>query len=109
MTDRDRIDAVNALLVQAAEAHHVFETTELGGAYDRDWPRWYAAYAVEQGIGVLVGHPVTIDRLEQLLTSSNTAFEQTESKPTESWAAYAARRIVADLSRPAPEVHAADR
>ncbi len=53
--------------------------------------------------------PVTIDQLARLLTSSNIAFERIEPKPTEPWAAYTARRIVADLSRPGPEVHTADR
>ena len=97
MIDRGRIDAVTALLVQAAEAHHVFETTELQGVYDQDWPRWYAAYAVAHGIGALLGHTVTTDRLAQVLTSSSTAFEQIAPKGADPWAAYTARRIAAEL------------
>jgi hypothetical protein len=93
----DEIEAVNALLVQAEEAHARFEATELKGVYDEEWPRWYAAYAVERGIGALVGHAVTTDQLAQFLASSYAEFEHTEPKPSEPWAAYAARRITAEL------------
>ena len=93
----DRIAAVNALLVQTMEAHGTFEETELNGVYDQEWPRWYAAYAVEHGIGALVGHAVTADRLAQFLASSNVDFEQAERRLIEPWAAYTARRITAEL------------
>ena len=93
----DRIDAINALLVQAERAHGVFEATELKGVYDQAWPRWYAAYAVEHGIAALVGHPVTTDELAQFLANSNVVFEQTEPKPDEPWSAYTARRISLEL------------
>jgi len=32
------------LLKRAAEAHGVYEKTELGGKYDTNWPLWYAAH-----------------------------------------------------------------
>ena len=44
-------EAIDALLVRAAAAHGEFEETELQGVYDQAWPRWYATYAVEHGIG----------------------------------------------------------
>ena len=93
----DRTEAVNALLVETMEAHGRFEETELNGVYDQEWPRWYAAYAVEHGIGALVGHAVTTDQLAQFLARSNGEFEQTEPRPDEPWAAYTARRITAEL------------
>ena len=93
----DRIRAIDALLAETGAAHGVFETTELNGVYDQEWPRWYAAYAVEHGIGDLIGHPVSADRLAEYLRSTNVEFEQTEPKPTEPWAAYTARRIAAEL------------
>jgi hypothetical protein len=93
----DRTVAVDALLVQAAAAHGVFETTELDGVYDQGWPRWYATYAVEHGMGALVGHPVTIDRLAEFLATSNVEYEQTAPEPREPWATYTARRITAEL------------
>ena len=91
----DGIEAVSALLAEAMEAHGKFEETELNGVYDQDWPRWYAAYAVEHGIGSLVGHTVTADQLAQFLASSNVDFEQ--SKIDEPWADYTARRVNAEL------------
>jgi hypothetical protein len=94
----DRTDAIKTLLDEAEQAHGVYETTELNGVYDQDWPRWYAAYAVEHGIGAVVGKDVSADNLATLLASSYTAFQQTEPKPTEPWAAWTARRIAADLS-----------
>lgn len=93
----ERIDAVTALLVQAEAAHGAYEATELNGVYDEDWPRWYAAYAVENGIGAMLGHAVTADALAQLLTSSFAEFQQADPKPIEPWARYTAGRIAADL------------
>jgi hypothetical protein len=95
--DADRIDAINALLVQAKEAHGRFEATELKGVYDNDWPRWYAAFAVEHGLGTLVGHAITSDRLAHFLADTNVEFEATEPKSSEPWPAYTARRIAAEL------------
>lgn len=93
----DRVEAVRALLVQAEQAHGTYETTELNGVYDQDWPRWYAAYAIEHGIGALVGHAVTTDRLSPFLASTFVEFKAAEPKPSEPWAAYAARRITTEL------------
>jgi hypothetical protein len=92
----DRTEAVSALLAETMEAHGKFEETELNGVYDQDWPRWYAAYAVEHGIGALVGHAVTADQLERFLASSNVDFEQS-GKSDEPWADYTARRVAAEL------------
>jgi hypothetical protein len=93
----DRTQAINALLVQAEEAHGVYEATDLGGVYDQDWPRWYAEYAVEHGIDAVVGHAITTDELAAFLATSNAEFQRTERKPAEPWAGYTARRIAAEL------------
>lgn len=93
----ERMEAIEALLVQAGEAHGIFEQTELKGVYDQDWPRWYAAYVVEHGIGALVGHAVTTEQLAAFLASSNVDLELIEPELREPWAAYAARRITAEL------------
>ena len=89
--------AIEALLDRAAAAHGVFEETELQGVYDQAWPRWYATYAVEHGLGELLGHPVTIDRLTEFLATSNGDYEATEPERREPWATYTARRIGAEL------------
>jgi hypothetical protein len=93
----DRTEAVNALLVKAEAAHGAFEASELNGVYDQEWARWYAAYAMEHGIGALVGHELTPDQLAQLLADSYLEFERADPKPTDAWAAYTARRITAEL------------
>lgn len=93
----DRIEAITALLGEAEEAHGAYETTELKGVYDDEWPSWYAEYVVEHGIGERFGHDVTPDRLAEFLASSFADYEQADPKPTEPWAAYTARRIATEL------------
>ena len=93
----DRTAAVAALFVQAQDAHHEFEATELNGVYDEAWPRWYAEYTVENGLGGLVGHAIATDRLAQFLVDSYAEFEVAEPKPSEPWPAYIGRRITAEL------------
>jgi len=93
----DRIQALNDLLVRAEQAHGAFEATELNGVYDTEWAPWYAAWAVEHGIGALVGREVGADELAELLTGSQEAFEATVPRPTESWAAFTARRLAEAL------------
>lgn len=93
----DRIEALTRLLGETGEAHARFEESELKGVYDQRWPQWYAAYAVNLGVGELVGHAVTADELALFLAGTNAEFEKTEPMPTEPWAAYTARRIAAEL------------
>ena len=93
----DRIEAIRVLLAETGQAHGRYEESELDGVYDQDWPTWYAAYAVDHGIGELIGHPITSDELAAYLSSSNAEFEAIEPKTGEPWAAYTARRIAAEL------------
>lgn len=96
-TVHDRIEALSALLTATGEAHGQYEETELKGVYDQQWPTWYAAHAVEIGIGRLVGRAITADELAEFLARTNAEFEKIEPKPSEPWAAYTARRIAAEL------------
>ena len=93
----DRIAVVTALLVETMKAHGAYEATELEGVYDQDWARWYAGYAVDHGMGKLIGLDVSGDRLAELLASSNVEYERAEPDAREPWAAYTARRITAEL------------
>jgi hypothetical protein len=93
----DPIEAVSTLLLRAEAAHGAYETTELNGVYDQEWPRWYAAYAVDHGIGELVGRAVTTDQLAQFLAASYAEFQSADPSPGEPWAAYTARLITAEL------------
>jgi hypothetical protein len=91
------VDAIKELLDQTEEAHGQFETTTLKGVYDQEWARWYAEYAVEHGIGALLGRSVAADELQQFLASTFVDLKQAEPKPTEPWSAYTARRIADEL------------
>jgi hypothetical protein len=93
----DRTEAVRALLTETGAAHGVYETTELNGVYDQAWPSWYATYAVEHGIGELLGQAVAADQLAEFLATSFTDFKENEPGPSEGWAAYTARRITIEL------------
>jgi hypothetical protein len=95
--ESDRTAEVDALLAETEAAHGRYEATELNGVYDQEWPRWYAAYAVDHGIGDLVGHPVTTDELAPFLARTYGEFEQADPRPDEAWTAYIARRITAEL------------
>ncbi len=87
MTTADRIDAIRALLDEAEAAHGVYETTELKGVYDQAWPSWYAAYAVEHGIGDLLDHPVSPETLAEFLGRAFTDFKEAKPAPSEPWSA----------------------
>ena len=93
----DRADAIAALLVEAERAHGRYEANELNGVYDTEWPQWYAAYAVEHGIGALVGHDVEAGRLARLLAGAFADFARLEPKPDEPWSAYVGRRLADEL------------
>ena len=93
----DNIEALEALLGETERAHGVYETAQLHGVYDKDWPRWYARYAVDHGIGALLGRDVTADELARFLASGWDESQRADPKPAEPWAAYAARQIAAGL------------
>jgi hypothetical protein len=93
----DRIAALEALLAESEAAHGVYETIELNGVYDEEWPRWYAAYAVEHGIGAIVGREPSVDDLATLLSASWSELQQTDPGPSEPWTAFIARRLAAEL------------
>lgn len=90
-SDAEIVSAVEALLSETEAAHGAYESAELGGVYDQDWPAWYAAYAVDHGLGDVIGRDVTANDLAALLTRAYADFETTDR--TETWQAYVARRI----------------
>jgi len=89
----DRVAALEALLAETEAAHGAYETTELNGVYDEDWPRWYAEYAVNHGIGAFLGRAVSADELTQVLTTRWNEFENADPRPTDPWGRYIARRL----------------
>jgi hypothetical protein len=94
----DRIGALEALLTETKAAHGAYESTELKGVYDETWPRWYAEYAVDHGIGGLLGRDIAADELAAFLTNSWEEMERSDPKPTDPWETYTARRIASGLA-----------
>ena len=93
----DRIAQIEELLARAESAHGVYESTELNGVYDEAWPRWYAQYAVEHGLGALIGRDVTADELTRFLERGWDEVQRMDPKPTDPWRTYTARRIAEQL------------
>ena len=90
-------DAVEQLLAATEAAHGVYEADQLGGVYDQEWPRWYAAYAVEHGFGDLVGHDVTAADLADLLTRAWGELSALDPRPDEPWTSWIARWLLQEL------------
>ena len=55
------------------------------------------AYAVDHGLGEIVGHAIAADRLAEFLAAAFADYQRSDPKPTETWAAVIAGRIVAEL------------
>jgi hypothetical protein len=89
----DRVTALEALLAETEAAHGEYETTALNGVYDEDWPRWYAEYAVDHGIGAILGRALSADELTHVLATQWTEFEHADPRPTDPWERYIARRL----------------
>lgn len=89
----DQAQNIEALLVEAERAHAEYEAAELGGTYDQSWPQWYAAYAVEHGIGDVIGKQLSADALAGMLVGSWDAFQAEQPGADASWSAFAAARL----------------
>lgn len=90
----DRTGPVTALLLETERAHGIYESSELNGVYDAEWPRWYASHAIDHGLAHLLGSNVTVDEVAAALTAAYAEFDATDPKPAEGWAAFVARRLV---------------
>jgi hypothetical protein len=53
--------AIAALLRETETAHGAYETTVLGGAFDEEWPAWYAAYLLDHGLADHLPDPESVD------------------------------------------------
>jgi len=92
--ETDATRAITALLLETEQAHGAYESTELNGVYDAEWPRWYAAHAVDHGLGDLLRRPVTVTEVSDDLAAAYAEFDAADPKPAEGWAAFVARRLV---------------
>jgi hypothetical protein len=91
----DHLQEITTLLDQAGAAHGRYEESELNGVYDQEWARWYAAYAVEQGLSALLDHTVTAEQVAAFFSCSFEDYKR--DGITENWSAYTARRLQAEL------------
>lgn len=93
----NRVAAIERLLADASDAHHVYERDELDGVYDEAWPEWYGAHVVKNGLGSVLGRDVTSEEAGTALTRLWEMYRRLDPKPTASWAAWTAARIATDL------------
>jgi hypothetical protein len=93
-TEADRTDAVEALLNETEAAHGAYESTELNGVYDEQWPQWYAGYAMEHGIGAVLDRDISAEELARTLSAAYQEFQATDPPADEPWQAFIARRLV---------------
>ena len=91
----DRASAIEEFLLRAEAAHGAYEATELNGVYDEEWPRWYATWAVENGVNELLARSVDADELAGLLASAWDELQRADPKPPDSWSTFVARRLAA--------------
>ncbi|HEU5102883.1 MAG TPA: hypothetical protein VFU22_27865 [Roseiflexaceae bacterium] len=91
-TQTDTQHAVAALLSQASSAHGVYETNELNGVYDQNWPDWYAAYLVEHGLGDLLATPIAVEQLRELLKQYDQDYNR--ERPGVGWPQFYAARLI---------------
>jgi hypothetical protein len=94
----DRAAEIERLLERAKEAHGEYERTELNGVYDEDWPRWYADFAVNDGLGSVLGREVSAEEVADFFVESWNEFKATVFEAEEVWTAYTARRMVEELA-----------
>jgi hypothetical protein len=93
MTTGD-LDSITGLLDRAGQAHGQYEQAELNGVYDQQWAAWYAAYAVEHGLGALLGHAVSAGQVAAFFTRSFAQYQR--DGITEPWSSYTARALAAE-------------
>ena len=86
------LDTLATLLETAGNAHGAYETTELGGVYDQQWPQWYAAYLVAHGINDLLPAPLISEQLSQELAQIDR--EHRQLTPSQPWTHYYAARLL---------------
>jgi hypothetical protein len=89
-------EKLTALLEQAASAHHVYESEELKGVLDEQWPAWYADYLLNNGLDALLASQADSDEIAAAL--EQVTQHQKQEGNSQPWAAYAAAQLIAQLN-----------
>jgi len=90
-----------ALLAQTEAAHGQYEVEALHGERDEQWPDWYAAYLLQNGLpGLLDGMPgrdTVVNDLDKLLAEADRVHRS--SGTSEPWPSYYAHYFLAIASK----------
>lgn len=86
--------AIAALLRETETAHGAYETTVLGGAFDEEWPAWYATYLLDHGLADHLPDPkrLDVDNLAAMLARLAADYERGDQ--TSPWPDVYAQGIV---------------
>jgi hypothetical protein len=93
----ERQHAIAQLLSTTGSAHGDYEATALGGAYDEQWPAWYAQYLVEHGLNDLLGRaaPLSVADVSLALREADAAFKADHAAMAPmAWPSYYAERFL---------------
>jgi hypothetical protein len=90
------LEKLTALLEQAASAHHVYESEELKGVRDEQWPAWYADYLLNNGLDGLLASQADSDEIAAALEQITQ--QQKQEGNSQPWAAYTAAQLVAQIN-----------
>ena len=86
--------AIAALLRETETAHGAYETTVLGGAFDEEWPAWYAAYLLDHGLAEHLPNSNIVDVGNLAALLARLAVDYERGDQTTPWTDVYAKRIV---------------
>ncbi len=87
--------AVAALLRETETAHGAYETNDLGGVFDQEWPAWYAAYLLDHGLGHHLPAAENLDIANLAAMLARLAADYERGDKASPWPDVYARGIVA--------------
>jgi hypothetical protein len=87
---------ITRLLERAHEQHAEYEASALNGQYDEQWPDWYAAWLIGQGINDFLNIDLQTPELTTLLIDITEQHKQ--SGDESSWYAYTAAQLIETAS-----------
>jgi hypothetical protein len=94
--ERTREKAIAALLTETETAHGAYETNDLGGVFDQEWPARYAAYLLDHGLRDLLPGAESLDVVNLAAMLARLAADYERGDKAGPWPDVYARGIVAD-------------
>lgn len=99
--NEQKITEIRVLLTQTEEAHGEYESRELKGVYDQNWPHWYANYIISIGLPNILQREVGAEVLNGFLANSFEEFKKDNRGL--GWEDYTAREIFANFYQLMPQ------